>query len=190
MFKKYKFPLNLFLIFEKLNPVVYTSECLTANHYILFIPKEYYFSMFKVLKNELFYSSSYIIEHAVIDSKYYDKIENKFNLIFKGKRLISFTTLYFYTIKLKLSIFLNLSVFEPIPSIESLYPNSNWIEREASEMTGIVYSHKKDVRNLLLDYSRNEYPILKEFPCEGYFDIYYDFFEDQLRYIESEFVEL
>lgn len=190
MFKKYKFPLNLFLIFEKLNPVVFTSECLTKNHFLIFIPKEYYYAFFKTLKNELFYSSSYLIEHSSIDTKYYNKLNNKFNLNFKGKRMLVFNTLYFYTIKIKLSIFINITINENIPSLENLYPNANWIERETSEMFNIMYTNKKDIRNLLLDYSRNEYPLLKEFPCEGYFDVYYDFFEDQLKYIESEFVEL
>lgn len=190
MFKKYRFPLNLFLIFEKLNPVVYTSECLSINHYIIFIPKENYFSINKVFKNELFYSSSSLIEHSGIDTKYYDKLDNKFKLNFMGNRLMVFNTFYFYNIKVKITIFLNLFLSENIPSIESLYPNANWIERETSEMYCIQYTNKKDIRNLLLDYSRNEYPMLKEFPCEGYFDVYYDFFEDQLKYIESEFVEL
>ena len=61
MFKKYKFPMNLFLIFEKLNPVIYTSECITPNHYAIFIPKEWYFIFHKVLKNELFYNQEKIM---------------------------------------------------------------------------------------------------------------------------------
>jgi NADH:ubiquinone oxidoreductase subunit C len=53
-----------------------------------------------------------------------------------------------------------------------------------------MFNGKKDIRNLMLEYSKNEYPMLKEFPCEGHFDVYYDLFEDQLQYVESEFVEL
>jgi NADH:ubiquinone oxidoreductase subunit C len=52
------------------------------------------------------------------------------------------------------------------------------------------FSSKGDIRNILLDYSRSEYPMLKEFPSEGFFDVYYDFFDDQLNFVESEFVEL
>lgn len=125
MFKKYRFPLNLFLIFEKLNPIVYTSECLTTNHYLIFIPKEIYFAFNKVLKNELFYSSSSLIEHSAIDTKYYDSLENKFKLNFKGNRILTFNTLYFYTIKVKITLFINTSLYEKIPSIELLYPNAN-----------------------------------------------------------------
>lgn len=190
MFTKYKFPLNLFLIFEKINPVIFTSECLTLNHYLIYLPKEWYFSFAKVLKNELFYSSSYLVDNSAIDKKNYNKINSNLTLIDKGNRLFLFNTFYFYFIKIKLSLIVNINIGESLPSLESLYPNSNWVERETSEMFGVIFNKKKDIRNLLLDYSRNEYPLLKEFPCEGYYDVYYDFFEDQLQYVESEFVEL
>lgn len=57
-------------------------------------------------------------------------------------------------------------------------------------MFGVMFYKKKDIRNLLLEYSKTEYPMLKEFPTEGYYDLYYNIFDDQLHYIESEFIEL
>jgi NADH:ubiquinone oxidoreductase subunit C len=57
-------------------------------------------------------------------------------------------------------------------------------------MFNVNYCLKNDQRVLLLDYSRNEYPMLKDFPCEGYSDIYYNFFDNQLSYINHEFTEL
>ena len=182
--------MNLFLIFEKLNPVVYTSECITPNHYAIFIPKEWCFIFHKVLKNELFYNSSTLIEQSAIDTKYFDKFNDEFHLNFKNKRIMLYNILYFYFIRIRLSIFLSLNIGESIKSIDSLYPNANWVEREVSEMFNIFYFNKKDTRNLLLDYYRNEYPMLKEYPSEGYYDLYYDFFEDQLQYIENELIEL
>lgn len=190
MFNKYKFPLNLFLIFEKLNPVVYTSECLTSNHYVLFIPKEWLFPVAKVLRNESFFSCNYLVEHSSIDAKNYQQFSKNFNFFFKKNQTLTYYIFYFYNIKTKLTLFVNTDSMNNIPSLDSLYSNANWLERESSELFNINYTHKKDVRNLLLDYSRNDYPFLKEYPTEGYFDIYYDFFEDQLQYVESEYVEL
>ena len=46
-------------------------------------------------------------------------------------------------------------------------------------MYGINYINKNDNRSLLLDYSRNEFPMLKDFPVEGFYEIYYDFFENR-----------
>ena len=77
-----------------------------------------------------------------------------------------------------------------VESIDMVYKNANWLERETSEMFGIQYLNKKDNRSLLLDYSRNEFPMLKDFPCEGYYEIYYDFFENKLTYVKNEFIEL
>jgi hypothetical protein len=37
MLYRYKFPINIFLVFEKINPIVYTSEKLTPNHYVVFL---------------------------------------------------------------------------------------------------------------------------------------------------------
>lgn len=37
MLLKYKFPINMFLVFEKLNPIIYTSDKLTSNNFVIFI---------------------------------------------------------------------------------------------------------------------------------------------------------
>jgi NADH:ubiquinone oxidoreductase subunit C len=57
-------------------------------------------------------------------------------------------------------------------------------------MYGINFIFKKDFRKLLLDYSKNENPMLKDFPCEGISDVYYNFFESQINYVQNEVVEL
>ena len=57
-------------------------------------------------------------------------------------------------------------------------------------MFGISFINKKDNRSLLLDYSRNEFPMLKDFPTEGYYEIFYDFFENRIDYFKNEFIEL
>jgi NADH:ubiquinone oxidoreductase subunit C len=57
-------------------------------------------------------------------------------------------------------------------------------------MFGVTQKLKNDQRILLLDYSKDESPMIKEFPTEGYKDVYYSFFENQLIYLNNEFVEL
>jgi len=59
-----------------------------------------------------------------------------------------------------------------------------------SEMSGVNFVFKKDIRKLLLDYSKNENPLLKDFPVEGFSEIFYDFFEDQTIFLDSTVVEL
>lgn len=57
-------------------------------------------------------------------------------------------------------------------------------------MFGIIFTNKADGRNLLLEYSRNEYPLLKEYPCEGFDDMYFDIGFDEITYVQNDFIEL
>lgn len=77
-----------------------------------------------------------------------------------------------------------------LASIEGLYKNAGWIERETAEMYGINYKNKKDVRKLLTDYSNFENPMLKSYPSEGFFDVFYNFFDDQVVLTNNSVVEL
>ena len=103
-----------------------------------------------------------------------------------------FYTLYFYFLKTKLTVFVGeTQLTNPLfSSIDSIYSNANWVERETSEMYNLFYKFKVDVRRILLDYSKIENPLLKKFPCEGYNDLFYNIFENQVTIKQSETVEL
>jgi NADH:ubiquinone oxidoreductase subunit C len=57
-------------------------------------------------------------------------------------------------------------------------------------MYGIFFRAKKDNRKLLLDYSRTEYPLRKDFSSEGYMDCFYSIFENDVVYLNNDVVEL
>lgn len=65
-------------------------------------------------------------------------------------------------------------------SIDMLYKSAGWLERETGEMFKVFYKFKTDNRRLLLDYSKQECPLLKDYPTEGFNDVFYNFFEDQV----------
>lgn len=77
-----------------------------------------------------------------------------------------------------------------ITSVDFLYKNASWLERETSEMFSIHYHNKYDTRTLLLDYSKKEHPMLKTFQSEGNYELYYDFFDQNLYYNKIRNVEL
>jgi NADH:ubiquinone oxidoreductase subunit C len=77
-----------------------------------------------------------------------------------------------------------------LPSLAGIYQNSNWLEREFSEMFNLVLHNKADQRLLLLDYTKIAAPLDKNYPCESNEDIYYNFFNNQLYYTSHEFIEL
>jgi NADH:ubiquinone oxidoreductase subunit C len=136
----------------------------------------------------MLYSLSTLTEISAIDTLKYTKIFPENEYYNKNKRFLMFNVYYTYFTKIRLTLVqsININTY----SIESIYKNANWLERETSEMFGIGYINKKDSRPLLLDYSRNEFPMLKDFPTEGYYDIYYNFFENKLLYVQNEFIEL
>lgn len=64
-----------------------------------------------------------------------------------------------------------------------------WNQRELNEFYG-VKSLNSDNRSLLLDYTFNQNPGLKEFPCEGFFEVYYNVGENKTKYIPVNYIEL
>jgi NADH:ubiquinone oxidoreductase subunit C len=57
-------------------------------------------------------------------------------------------------------------------------------------MYGVLFYFKHDIRKLLLDYSKLDNPLLKDFSSEGIQDVFYNFFENQVTINKSEIVEL
>lgn len=73
--------------------------------------------------------------------------------------------------------------FKSTGVIDSLMPvfiNSNWCERELRDMFGIFFKNNPDLRRLLTDYGFEGFPLRKDFPLTGYFEVRYD---DDLQHI-------
>nr|QBI37898.1 NADH dehydrogenase subunit 9 [Tetrahymena rostrata]QGS65276.1 NADH dehydrogenase subunit 9 [Tetrahymena rostrata] len=198
MINKYMQPIQIFIVFEKLNSKIWTSKKLNSNHSVILIPSNWFYSINLFLKKELLFSNITLIENSAIDTTHYNQ-ETKFNSIsvnsienyfFKNKLLI-FYNYYNYFLKNKLTIFLIInSFYKNIDSVDRIFPNANWLERETSEMYGINYRWKIDTRKLLLEYSKIENPMLKEFQSEGTQDVFYNIFENQVVILKNETVEL
>lgn len=185
--KKYKAPLNIFICFEKINSTFFTSDVLYNNHYIIFTNSKFYYGLNVFIKNDLFLNFLNLTEISIVDTLKYNNI-NDLEMISKNKRYMQFNLYNCYFNKIRLTLIININ--KKIFSIDKLFNNAVWLERESSEMFNIQYINKLDNRSLLLDYSKNEYPLLKDFPCEGFYEIYFDFFENKLNYIKSEIIEL
>jgi NADH:ubiquinone oxidoreductase subunit C len=61
-----------------------------------------------------------------------------------------------------------------ILSLSSVYASANWLEREAWDMFGIKFLLHPDLRRILTDYGFKGYPLRKDFPITGYYEIQYD----------------
>ena len=139
----------------------------------------------------MFLSNSTLLENSAIDNKKSFNFLNRVDFSLKN-RILLFYVYYFYTLKTKILLFttFNNNSLSKIPSIDKLYKSASWLERETGEMFRISYEQKNDTRRLLLDYSKTENPLLKDYPVEGFNDAFYSLFEDQVVYNNSTVVEL
>jgi NADH-quinone oxidoreductase subunit C len=89
---------------------------------------------------------------------------------------------YFYSlahnIRLGLRVPLNGNAPE-IPSIEAVYPNANWHEREIWDMFGIRFAGHSDLRRILMPYDWEGHPLRKDYPL-GYEEVQFSFNYDEI----------
>ncbi len=191
VYKKYTLPLSIFVVFENINPVVWTSESFYPNSYILYVNKSWLYSLNLFFRNEVFFSNSSLLENSAIDNKKNFDFLKKFNFFFKN-RILLFYVYYFFVFKSKIMVLTTYdnNKLTKVTSLDKIYKSASWLERETGEMFRVSYSLKTDSRRLLLDYSKQENPLLKDYPTEGFNDVFYNFFEDQVVYNNSTVVEL
>ena len=72
---------------------------------------------------------------------------------------------------------------EVIPSLTSIYPASNWMEREVFDMYGVKFKDHPDLRRILTDYGFEGHPLRKDFPLTGHTEVRYS--EDQKKVIKE-----
>jgi NADH-quinone oxidoreductase subunit C len=70
---------------------------------------------------------------------------------------------------------------DPVPSVVSIHPCANWLEREVWDLYGVFFSDHPDLRRILTDYGFEGHPLRKDFPLTGYVEVRYD--EQQKRVI-------
>jgi NADH-quinone oxidoreductase subunit C len=72
---------------------------------------------------------------------------------------------------------------EQIPSLTSIYPAANWMEREVFDMYGVRFKDHPDLRRILTDYEFEGHPLRKDFPLTGHVEVRYS--EDQKKVIKE-----
>ena len=70
----------------------------------------------------------------------------------------------------------------PVPSATAIWPAANWFEREAFDMYGIQFADHPDLRRILTDYGFEGYPLRKDFPLTGNYEVRYDDLEKRVVY--------
>ncbi len=72
---------------------------------------------------------------------------------------------------------------ELIPSLTSVFPSANWMEREVFDMYGVNFKDHPDLRRILTDYGFEGHPLRKDFPLTGHTEVRYS--EDKKKVINE-----
>ncbi|HJW89704.1 MAG TPA: NADH-quinone oxidoreductase subunit C [Anaerolineales bacterium] len=70
-----------------------------------------------------------------------------------------------------------------VPTIEGIFPNANWFERELWDMFGIRFESHSDLRRILMPYDWEGHPLRKDYPL-GYEEVQFTFNADEINRIK------
>ena len=77
----------------------------------------------------------------------------------------------------------SISENEVIPTLTSIFPSANWMEREVFDMYGVSFKDHPDLRRILTDYGFEGHPLRKDFPLTGLSEVRYS--EDEKKVISE-----
>jgi len=146
-------------------PIIFTQNINNELSYI--INKKHILFVLRCLKLHLKYQYKILSCISGIDflgctiSNYF-----RFSLVYE---LLSIT----FNKRLKIKIFLNETSF--LFSSTIVFINANWWEREIWDMFGLWFINHPDLRRILTDYGFDGFPLRKDFPLIGFFEVFYDF---------------
>lgn len=74
----------------------------------------------------------------------------------------------------------------PIESCVTIHPGATWWEREIWDMFGVFFTLNKKISRLITDYGFEGYPLRKDFPLGGFYELRYS---DKVGHIVYEKVQ-
>jgi NADH-quinone oxidoreductase subunit C len=102
---------------------------------------------------------------------YWPEVEPRFHLVYQLYSLSQ-------NVRIGLRVPLNGNALS-LPTIESVYPNANWHEREIWDMFGIRFEGHSDLRRILMPEDWEGHPLRKDYPL-GYEEVQFTFNYDEI----------
>ena len=165
---------NLLDLEKKINSELTTkikkSE-IRYNQIFLEIDKENLLNVTQFIKTHKDMRFRQLIDITVVD---FPEKNQRFDLVY-----LFLSHEFNHRVVLKYSISEN----EVIPSLTSIFPSSNWMEREVFDMYGVSFKDHPDLRRILTDYGFEGHPLRKDFPITGHSEVRYS--EDEKKVISE-----
>lgn len=133
----------------------------------LVISPENIFDACQVLRDE--YSYDFLEVETAVD--YWPQQDPRFHVVYQ---------LYSIEKHLRIGLRVPLSGHSPsLPTLEGLYANANWREREIWDMFGIRFEGHSDPRRILMPHDWQGHPLRKDYPL-GYEEVQFSFNAEEI----------
>ena len=150
---------KIYLQINKIIPLL--AFQIIRNEISLIISIQHFNFVFNVLKNHINLQYKLLTSISGVDLL---KNEYRFLVVYDLLSLV-------FNNRIRIKAYCN--EYTSIPSLTPLYINSNWWEREIWDLYGIYFENHPDLRRILNDYGFEGYPLRKDFPLSGFFELRY-----------------
>jgi NADH-quinone oxidoreductase subunit C len=121
----------------------------------------------RVLRDE--FDFEMLVEETAVD--YWPEENPRFHIVY-GVRSLKNNLILFLRVPLNGNA-------PSLPTLETIYPNANWFERELWDMFGIRFEGHSDLRRILMPDDWAGHPLRKDFPL-GYEEVQFSFNFDEI----------
>ena len=164
---------NLSDLEKKINSELATKIKTTKinhDHICINIENENLLEVVLFLKNNNETKFKQLIDITAVD---YPQNEKRFKMVYL---LLS----HEFNSRILIDFFINEN--EIVSTLTSIFPSSNWMEREVFDMYGIKFKDHPDLRRILTDYNFEGFPLRKDFPLTGHKEVRYSENEKKVVY--------
>ena len=146
------------------------SSKINHEHICINIENENLLDVVLFLKNNNETKFKQLIDITAVD---YPENERRFKLVYL---LLS----HEFNSRILIDFYINEN--EIATSLTSIFPSSNWMEREVFDMYGVKFKNHPDLRRILTDYGFKGHPLRKDFPLTGFNEVRYSEKEKKVIY--------
>jgi len=76
-----------------------------------------------------------------------------------------------------------------VPTIMDIFYGADWSEREVWDLFGIPFYSNFNLKRILTDYGFKGFPLRKDFPLSGYYEIFYNFYLGLIKFFRIELTQ-
>jgi NADH/F420H2 dehydrogenase subunit C len=142
---------------SSINTVQHANEEL-----VLIVPYTLVYQVLTFLKLHTNTQYKVLSDITVVD---FPEKEKRFEVVY-NLLSVSFNT------RIRLKTYIN--EMAALPTVSTIFPCANWLEREIWDMYGVYFTQHNDLRRILTDYGFEGHPLRKDFPLNGYISVRYD----------------